>query len=122
MRLTQIGLTITVVVLLMTTMLRSQQTPPVGPVWEYSSVSGDGGQGVAAQICYATASGCKYERVTAPDHHYVQEAVMMAAAKLGEKGWELTTAHDGFGNNRDSKILYFKRLRSVINRDNSGSR
>jgi hypothetical protein len=48
---------------------------------------------------------------------------MIAASKLGEAGWELVTVSDADNNNRRERVLYFKRLRSVINRsDSSGSR
>ena len=120
-RTTQITLTVCAAILLMATALRSQQTPPVGPVWEYSSVTDTNEITPTAQICYVSTSGCKYEKVSAPEHHAVQEAMMMAAARLGEKGWELTTTNGADPRNTFT-YMYFKRLRSAINRDNSASR
>ena len=117
-----VGLTLGAVILLMATVLRSQQTPPVGPVWEYATVTDTFERAPTAEICYVSAKGCQYEKVVAPDNHRVQEAMMMAAAKLGEKGWELTTTN-GVDPRDNRTIMYFKRLRGVVNRgDSPGSR
>lgn len=107
----QIGLALAAGVVLMATVLKPQQTPPVGPVWEYASVTGLPNR---TTMCYASAGGCKNEQIpTSSDS--TRDAMMLAAAKLGEKGWELTaTSDDGSGG---AKFMYFKRLRSVINRD-----
>ena len=98
----QIGVTLGVVILLMTTVLRSQQTPPVGPVWEYVSISAFG-NGPKVTICYASNSGCRNES---------GDGVMTTVAKLGEKGWELAATND----ENTVRTMYFKRLRSVIHR------
>lgn len=42
---------------------------------------------------------------------------MWAAATLGEKGWELTSVTDG----SKGRVMYFKRLRSVLNRSDSAA-
>jgi hypothetical protein len=112
----QIGLTVAAGILLMATALRPQM-PSVGPVWEYASVTG---VGFDADICYAISSGvCRYDRITASvgGRPREAEAVMRAAATLGEKGWELTATTEG----AKGTVMYFKRLRSVLNRSDSTS-
>jgi hypothetical protein len=94
--------------------------PSVGPVWEYASVSSYATGVDAADICYAIPSGvCRYNHVTtsAGGQRQGAEAVMWAAATLGEKGWELTSVTDG----SKGRVMYFKRLRSVLNRSDSAS-
>ena len=111
----QFGLAIAAGVLLMATALRPQPLPPVGPVWEYTSVMGspwmqgnnNGGDG-RATICQATTSGCKNDAA---------DNMMMAAAKLGERGWELAAVTDVSSGSRTERIMYFKRLRSVLNKN-----
>ncbi len=113
-RIISLGATLAAGVLFMTTALRPQPVPPVGPVWEFSSVTYAGG---TTWTCYAAATGCRQEK--ASDSRQPAEGMMTAAAKLGEKGWELASAGDVSGNN----VLYFKRLKSVLNRsETSGSR
>jgi hypothetical protein len=110
----QIGLTLAAGVVLAAMALKPQQTPPVGPVWEYASVSGSPNR---TTTCYASASACRNEQTSTPlDSAQAAEAMMVAAAKLGEKGWELAATGDGSGG---AKFMYFKRLRSVINRGDS---
>jgi hypothetical protein len=101
--------------ILMTAMVVRSQTPAVavGPVWEYVTVTTsppNGGAGGRAAICYSTPSGCRAD---------VADNLMMAAAKLGEKGWELTSVTDVSGGIRDARVMDFKRLRSVLNRGDS---
>jgi hypothetical protein len=125
---TQIGVTLGAGILLMATALKPQMPslPAVGPVWEYSSVTGSpvtpnlteaGEPESRATICYATATGCRNEQVTRPTGSARQgaEAMMIAAARLGEKGWELTSTTD-VGESRVERVMYFKRLKSVLNR------
>jgi len=108
----QIGITLAAGILLMGTVLKPQPLPSVGPVWEYASVSSVGFD--AANICYANADGrCRNEQVSSsPGNRPGSEAMMLAAAKMGERGWELAAATENNGSR-----LYFKRLRSVLNRD-----
>jgi hypothetical protein len=114
----QIGVTIAAGILLMATALRPQM-PAVGPVWEYATVTGMSNW-ESADICYATSSGtCRYDHVTtsAGGQRQGAEALMRAASTLGEKGWELTATTDG----SKGTVMYFKRLRSVLNRSDSAS-
>ncbi len=114
----QLGLTLAAGIVLMATALRPQMptnTPAVGPVWEYASISASAIDTRLA-ICYAESKGCRGESVgSAP----LGDAMMAAAARLGEKGWELAAASDVSGDNRHDRILYFKRLKSVLTRSES---
>ncbi len=85
------------------------QMPAVGPVWEYASVVGLSSAQARATICYSTPGGCRND---------VADSMMMAASKLGEKGWELASVTDGSGGG-SGRVMYFKRLRSVLNRSDS---
>jgi hypothetical protein len=117
----QIGVTLAAGIVLIATALKPQPIAPVGPVWEYTSVTGSpsmpfGNDSGASQsmICYSGLSGCRMEKGT--------EGMMAAAAKLGEKGWELACVTISGESNRE-RVMYFKRLRSVLNRgDSPGSR
>ena len=111
----QIGLALAAGVFIMTTALRTQPLPAVGPVWEYSAITYTPGGGTS--ICYASADGCRYERVS--NSNQAGETAMIAAARLGEKGWELATASEGGIDSKGQRTLYFKRLRSVLNRSES---
>ena len=127
----QVGLTLAAGIALVATALRPQQLPAVGPVWEYASVTGtpamvsnNGGRSfeVRANICYAGTNGCRSnEQVSSEsrDGREIGDAIMSAAAKLGERGWELAAASDASGDNRHDRTLYFKRLRSVLNKSDS---
>lgn len=106
-------------ILLTTTAMRSDtQTPAVGPVWEYATVTGqpsvnDYTLDRTATICYASVNGCRNEQVLMEKEGMnFPAATMAAAAKLGEKGWELTA----MVNSATSRVMYFKRLRSAINK------
>jgi hypothetical protein len=112
----QIGVTVAAGIMLIATALRSQM-PSVGPVWEYASVTGVGFD--SADICYSTSGGvCRLERVSASTgQRQGAESLMRAAATLGEKGWELAAATDS----SKGTVMYFKRLRSVLNRSDSAS-
>lgn len=101
-----IALTLFAGVLLTAAVLRSQM-PSAGPQWEYAVVTGSEAK---AFICYGASYGCKNDEVRSND------AVMAAAMKLGDKGWELASATESFDRN-PSRTLYFKRLKSVINRN-----
>jgi hypothetical protein len=114
----QLGLTLTAGIVLVATALRPQMPtgiPAVGPVWEYASITGSTIDGRLA-ICYADTNGCRRESA---DSRPLADTMMTAAAKLGEKGWELTATSDVSGDNRHDRILYFKRLKSVLNRSES---
>jgi len=100
-----IALTLLAGVLLTAAVLCSQM-PSVGPQWEYAVVTGSGAK---AFICYGASYGCKNDEVGSND------SVMAAATKLGDKGWELASATESFDRN-PTRILYFKRLKSVINK------
>jgi len=54
------------------------------------------------------------EQVTTSSEHDLPRAtaLMMAAGKLGEQGWELTSATDVATNNLREQVLYFRRLKS----------
>ena len=107
----QITLTLTAGLFIMAAVLRSQM-PAVGPVWEFASVTTAMGPGTS--ICYASVNGCKFEKEQGGS-----ENMMSSAAKLGEKGWELVAVSDPPSDVRRERVLYFKRLRSVINRSES---
>jgi hypothetical protein len=114
----QLGLTLAAGIVLMATALRPQMptgTPPVGPAWEFATVTGSNAD-TRLSICYAEASGCRSESA---DSRPLGETMMRAAARLGEKGWELTATSDVPGDVRHDRILYFKRLKSVLNRSES---
>jgi hypothetical protein len=114
----QLGLTLAAGIVLMATALRPQMptgVPAVGPVWEYASISASATDTRLA-ICYAEANGCRRESA---DSRPLGDAMMSAAAKLGEKGWELTAATEVSGDNWHDRILYFKRPKSVLNRSES---
>jgi hypothetical protein len=127
-RIFQIGLTLAAGIVLIATAMKSQM-PSVGPVWEYSSVTsgsngrgGSGGTDTRATICYAGANGCRNEDVFASDRdgRAVGDAMMAAASELGEKGWELASSNDVFtDSNRRYRVMYFRRLKSVLNRSDS---
>jgi hypothetical protein len=114
----QLGITLAAGMVLMATALRPQMPtgiPAVGLVWEYAAISGSAVDARLA-ICYAETNGCRRESA---DSRPLGDAMMSAAAKLGEKGWELTAATEVPGDNRHDRILYFKRLKSVLNRSES---
>ncbi len=112
----RIGVTVAAGIVLMAAVVRPQM-PSVGPVWEYASVTGVGFD--SADICYSTSGGvCRLEHVSASTgQRQGAESLMRAAATLGEKGWELAAATDASKGN----VLYFKRLKSVLNRSDSSS-
>ena len=115
----QLGTTLAAGIVLMATALRPQiptGPPAVGPVWEYASITGSPTD-MHLAICYAETKGCRHE---AADSSPLGDAMMVATARLGENGWELATTSDVSADNRHDRILYFKRLKSVLNR--SGSR
>lgn len=114
----QLGLTLAAGLVLMATALRPQMptgVPAVGPVWEYASISGSAIDSRLA-ICYAGTNGCQHESA---DSRPLGDAMMTAAARLGEKGWELAATSDVSADNRHDRILYFKRLKSVLHRSES---
>ncbi len=114
----QMGVTVLAGIVLMAAALRPQMptgVPAVGPVWEYVSITGSTID-PRLTICYAEANGCRRESA---DSRPLGDSMMTAAAKLGEKGWELTATSDLSGDNRHDRILYFKRLRSVLYRSES---
>jgi hypothetical protein len=97
------------------------QIPSVGPVWEYSSVTASPTSPGRAVICYATSNGCRNEQVGST-YRQLEDALMTAATKLGEKGWELTTTAEIQSESKSERTLYFRRLQSVLNRgDSSGN-
>lgn len=104
-----IALTLLAGVLRTSVALRSQM-PSVGPQWEYAVVTGGSG---FVKICYAMSYGGKTEKSGGRGEE--NDPVMSAATKLGEKGWELASAAEV--RERNVHILYFKRLKSVINRN-----
>ncbi len=108
-----IATTVTGALILLVSTLRTQPLPAVGPVWEYVTVTNSAVGGT--ETCFAAASGCKYEREAGRS----SESVASAAARLGEKGWELAAAADL--QNGKGTVLYFKRLKSVINRGESAA-
>ena len=114
----QIGFTLTAGLILGATALRPQMPngiPAVGPVWEYATITGSTID-TRLSICFADANGCRRESA---DSRPLGDTMMSAAAKLGEKGWELTAASDVSGDSRHDRILYFKRLKSVLNKSDS---
>jgi hypothetical protein len=115
----QLGLTLAAGIVLMATALRPQMptdVPAVGPVWEYASISGSLND-ARLEICYAGTNSCQHE--SADSRPPLGDSMMTAAAKLGEKGWELAATSDASSDNRHERILYFKRLKSVLNRKES---
>lgn len=114
----QLGLTLAAGMALMATVLRPQMPthiPAVGPVWEYATITGSAADS-RLSICYAEASGCQHESA---DSRPLNDAIMSTAARLGEKGWELTAVTEVSGDNRHDRVLYFKRPKSVLNRSDS---
>ena len=106
--------------------IRAKSQAPATQVWEYSSITGDPSTlagtksgftsftyNASAMICYAAPGGCRNELVTTtgPDPQG-PNAVMTAAAKLGEQGWELTTSTDVISDYTRARVLYFRRLKS----------
>jgi hypothetical protein len=113
----QLGLTLAAGIVLMATALRPQmptRAPAVGPVWEFASITGSTIDG-RLSICYAETSGCRHEGA---DSRPLGDSMMSTAAKLGENGWELAATSD-VSTDRHERILYFKRLKSVLNRSDS---
>lgn len=110
----QSGVAVVAGVLLLAAALRSQM-PAVGPVWEYSSVTASVALPGHVTICYASAGGCRTEQVGV-NNRQVDDALMMAATRLGQKGWEMTTATDVMDDAKSERILYFRRVQSVLNR------
>jgi len=112
--------------LLIATTLKSQAPARSTQVWEYSSVSGmpvtinTSSSGItpawesSASICYASAQGCSREHLTKDVSNQGDgaEAMMMATAKLGAEGWELTTSTEVLDGNYPKRVLYFRRLKS----------
>ena len=124
-RILQLGIMVTVALLLIATTVRSQAPVRAAQVWEYSTVSGapqsHSGTLIGinlmswnskATICYATAQGCRLEDVDTTSQSNGPEAMMMAVAKLGEQGWELTTSTEYSTDTRHERTLYFRRLKS----------
>ena len=122
-RLIQFGIILTAALVFIATAVKSQA--PSAQVWEYSSATGSPNPSTisgilssrttsSAIICYATAPGCRVEQVTTSSEHDLPRAtaLMMAAGKLGEQGWELTSATDVATNNLREQVLYFRRLKS----------
>jgi hypothetical protein len=112
MPITKIQLSVAALVgILMTATALKPQVPPVGPVWEYCSVTlATPGR---ATICYVTVNGCRNEPA-GNTFRQTDDSLMAAATKLGEKGWELTAATEGTNATNSGRILYFRRLQSVL--------
>jgi len=127
-RLIQIGVVLTGALLFIATTVKSQAPARSAQVWEYSSITGwpiaingkntgiDSWTGESqARICYASSQGCRSEEITATitDSRRGAEAIMLAAAKLGEQGWELTASTEAVTNSNynTERILYFRRLK-----------
>ena len=123
-----IGIILTAALLLVATRGKSQA--PLGQVWEYSSVTGSPGATLVtstgafsrtytslATICYADSQGCQFEEVTqtVADQNRDIDAMMKAAAKLGEQGWELTTSSETATDSLRERVLYFRRLKTDSN-------
>ena len=123
-RIIPIGVILTATLLFVA--IRAKSQAPAAQVWEYSSVTGDPSTLVgertgfnsitykaSATICYAALGGCRNELVptTGPDPQG-PNAMMTAAAKLGEQGWELTTSTDVTSDYTKARVLYFRRLKS----------
>jgi hypothetical protein len=124
-RVIPIAVLLTGALLFIATAVKSQAPAQSLQVWEYSSVTGSPNlstiSGIlsssttsAATICYATAQGCRLEQVTTTSERDLPRgaALMMAADKLGEQGWELTSATDVATNSLREQVLYFRRLKS----------
>jgi hypothetical protein len=126
-RILQIGGILIAGILLAVTAVRSQAPIQSAQTWEYSSIMASpalhppgipGSPSTAmasAIICYATPQGCRNEEVTATISRTQDggEAMMKAAANLGEQGWELTTASSEVNSEHTTRILYFRRLKRV---------
>ena len=123
-RIIQIGVILTAALLLVA--IRAKSQAPAARVWEYSSVTGDpktffrstnvfesNAYKESATICYAAPAGCRDEVVTITGPNAQgRNAVMTAAAKLGEQGWELTTSTEVSSNDLREQVLYFRRSKS----------
>jgi len=127
-RIIQIGVVFMGALLFIATTVKSQAPARSAQVWEYSSITGSptaiNGTNTGintwtgeskARICYATSQGCRSEEVTITitDGRRGAEAIMLAAAKLGEQGWELTASTEAVTNSNyyNERILYFRRLK-----------
>ena len=123
-RMMQIGGILTAALLFIVTALKSQA--PAAQVWEYSSVTGspeshnwtqsgfDKTATDSAKICYATPQGCRIEEITtsiSASDRLTGQGIMLAAAKLGEQGWELTSSTDVNSEFLWERVLYFRRLK-----------
>jgi len=126
MRPIQFGLVIAAAMFLIATAVKSQAPAQSGQVWEYSSVTGSpityartqsginsSTYNASATICYATSQGCRNEEVatTGAGNREGSVAMMVAAAKLGEQGWELTTSAEIPEPSTNERTLYFRRLK-----------
>lgn len=126
-RVIQIGVIVTAALLFIATTVKSQAPAAPAQVWEYNSVTGfpltyvsptnTGINSVtfpsSARVCYATPQGCRTEEVTAtvPSKAMADQALMIAAAKLGEQGWELTSSTEILDTSGNEQTLYFRRLK-----------
>ena len=125
-RVLQAGVIVAGALLLIATTVKSQSPAQAAQVWEYSSVTGmpvtinTSNSGItpawesSATICYATAQGCQREHLAkdVSNQGAGAEAMMMAIAKLGAEGWELTTSTEVLDGNYPKRVLYFRRLKS----------
>ena len=125
-RMIQIGVIVTAALLFIATTVKSQAPAQAAQVWEYSSVTGmpvtitstlsglTPAWDSSATICYATVQGCQRERLakTVSNQGEGAEGLMMATAKLGAEGWELTTSTEVLDGNYPKRVLYFRRLKS----------
>ncbi len=77
----------------------------------------------AAEICYADASGCRIERVTAPPVEVTisssrvvdasataRVAVVKAVAMLGNAGWEMVAVGNAYGHVVPEFGVHFRRV------------
>jgi hypothetical protein len=128
-RIIQAGLFLAVTLLFVAT--RGTSQAPTTQVWEYASVESNPEPNIvtsefgnstrasnSAKICYASADGCRIEDVTTTSQKALPrgEAIMMAAAKLGEQGWQLTSSTEALSNYRPTeRVLYFRRLKTDAN-------
>lgn len=88
------------------------QPPGGGPGWQYCSITGSAMN--RAEVCYAAMNGCRREVLSGSNR---ADAVMAAAAKLGDQGWELIASSES----DEGHTLYFKRLKALDNQHPLGN-
>ena len=115
------GITLAAAVLIAGQALKSQA--PAAPQWEFASVTPSREYGQSdpggtmkwyddAATCIATSQGCQARKITAEG---TRNAMMQAAAILGEQGWELVSVTNipNLPSQEGGPTMFFKRLKAT---------